>query len=521
MTRSHNQVAQNLGNFSGLFADNIATYTKTVTVTPPISGSTEYATGLYILPGKTVTLTRTDSGTTNVTFGINILRDTTRPFNVLDRPKQLGSPRPALAANSSTTITNPYGGPLYVFVSAASGQPDVSIQVSNVITHPILRNPNDTTEVAEFSQELNTTPTNWVVLATEMVTLHSNLPKFQESLSDYSGNLDKLVADTWTYFIKDTYELAGFNSASGKFSLTSAVSDFCNNKGWDCTGTQHRRDLMQHVVSDEWAYCGAGCSGNPYDQNWAFGPLGWGETHEVGHNLQRDRLKIYAGISGEVSNNIFPVHKHIKYNQDQGSLVYQDRDTIGNSQPSYCADKTQSVAACLFTIMKLSLAESDPTQFVYNAVWSNSAYAVNNSERVLFYRQLVEFAKYYNSSFNDGWELYTLMYLLERNLSNSSSSAWATDASLFGFATYTSYPSSMNGNDFMVISSSQIIGRDMRPVFDLWGITYSAEASAQVAAYSLPAAAKYMFPMKSLSTYGSGVGAPVLVTNTATYPTGF
>lgn len=192
MARSHNQVAQNLGNFSGLFADNIATYTKTVTVMPSISGSTEYAAGLYILPGKTVTLTRTDSGTTNVTFGINILRDTTRPFNVLDRPKQLGSPRPSLAANSSTTITNPYGGPLYVFVSTASGQPDVSIQVSNVITHPIC-NPNDTTEVAEFSQELNTTPTNWVVLATEMVTLHSNLPKFQESLSDYSGNLDKLA----------------------------------------------------------------------------------------------------------------------------------------------------------------------------------------------------------------------------------------------------------------------------------------------------------------------------------------
>lgn len=113
------------------------------------------------------------------------------------------------------------------------------------------------------------------------------------------------------------------------------------------------------------------------------------------------------------------------------------------------------------------------------------------------------------------------MYLLERNLSNSSSSAWATDASLFGFATYASYPSSMNGNDFMVISSSQIIGRDMRPVFDLWGITYSAEASAQVATYSFPAAAKYMFPMKSLSTYGSGVGTPVLVTNAATYPTGF
>ncbi|WP_062063224.1 ImpA family metalloprotease [Cellvibrio sp. OA-2007] len=520
MTRSSNTVAQNLGNFSGLFASNIATFSQTITVAPPQTGSTEYATGLYILPGKTVTLTRTDSGTGSVTFGVNILRDTSRPFNVMDRPTQLGSPRPALAANSSLTITNPYGGPLYLFVGAASGQPDVSVQVSNVISHPVLRNPNDVAEVAAFQQALSTTPTNWVVMATEMVTLHSNLPKFNASLSTYSNSLTNLVADTWTYFIKDTYELAGFNSSSGAFSLSAEVAGFCANKGWDCTGAQHRRDQMQHVVADEWALCGAGCAGNPYDQNWAFGPLGWGETHEVGHNLQVSRLKIYDGISGEVSNNIFPIHKHIKYNQAKNAMVYEDRSTISTNQPVYCTDKNQSVAACVFSIMKSAQGDANPTQTVYNAIWSNSAYAVNNSERVLFYRQLVEFANYYNTAFDDGWELYTLMYLLQRNFGNSSGS-WAANASALGFGTYASYPSSMNGNDFMVIAASNIIGRDMRPVFDLWGVTYSAAASAQVNAYSLPVASKFIFPMKSLSTYGSGVGSPVVVTTTASYPAGF
>lgn len=79
----------------------------------------------------------------------------------------------------------------------------------------------------------------------------------------------------------------------------------------------------------------------------------------------------------------------------------------------------------------------------------------------------------------------------------------------------------MNGNDFMLIASSYIIGRDMRPVFDLWGITYSAAASTQVNAYGYAAAAKLVFPMADLEAYGAGVAAPVTVTSSATYPSGY
>lgn len=519
-TRAYTSLAKNLGNFSGMFPANTSTMTKTVTVTPPVSGSTDYATGLYVLPGRSVTITRTDSGTTPVSFVINMLRDTTRVFQQFDRPTVLSSPRAKLAAGQSISVTNPYGGPLYLTLGAGSGQPAVSVTVSGVITHPVLRDATDATQVARFTDEVNTTPTNWVVVATEMLTLHSTLGHFKTSIANYGGDLAKLVAATWTYTVKDTYELAGFNAASGKFSLTTKVANFCTAKGWDCTGTQHRRDVMQHVISDEWAYCGGGCAGNPYDQDWAFNPAGWGETHEIGHNLQRERLKIFSGISTEVSNNIFPMHKHIHLNQDLGSQVYVDRATIGSGYAD-CANTKQSVAKCIFTIMKTAQGQAAPGTYVYNAIWSDSSYAANNSPRVLFYRQLVEYARYYNgSALGDGWSLYTLMYLLDRNFSNSSAN-WSSVASSYGFGTYSSYPSSMNGNDFMVIATSNIIGRDMRPVFDLWGITYSSEASAQVAAYGYAAAAKLMFPMSSLSVSSASVGAPVVVTSTATYPAGY
>lgn len=523
-TRGYNVVARNLGNFSNLFPASTPTLSRTVSVTLPNTGTRDYATGLYVLPGRSVTLTRTDSGTGTVKMGINMLRDTTHVFQKFDRPTQLGSPRPALKLNTPLTVTNPYGGPLFLFVDAAAGQPSVTVRVEGVTTHPVLRNPNDAAEVAAFSSEVNSTATNWVVVATDALTIHSTLGNFRDSLTttgsgniNYGGSLAALLADTWTYTIKSTYELAGFNVSSGALSLASQVSAFCNSKGWDCTGMQHRRDSMQHVISDVYSYCGGGCAGNPYDQSWAFAPVGWGESHEIGHNLQRSRLKIYDGISTEVSNNIFPNHNRIAYNMANGASI-SDRPTIGNGYTG-CSSSI-SVAACMFTLMKNAASQANPTTEIYNAIWSDSSYGANNSPRVMFYRQLVEYTRYYKGSLGDGWSLYTLMYLLERNFSNSGAN-WASVANSYGFGTYASYPSSMNGNDFMLIASSYIIGRDMRPVFDLWGVTYSAAASTQVNAYGYAAAAKFIFPMANLDSYGAGVGAPVTVTSSATYPSGY
>ena len=511
--RSYNSVPQNLGNFSNLFPATTTTSTHTVTVTLPATGTKEYMTGLYVLPGRSVTLQRMDGGTGILKFGINLLRDTTRVFSQLDRPTNLSSPRPGLAAGASMTVTNPYGGPLYLFVDAASGQPSVSVRVEGVISHPVLRDATDPTAVASFNSEINSTTTNWVGITTGTLTLHSTLKHFRTSLSNYANNVGNLIADTWTYTIKGTYELAGFNTTAGNLTLPTPVMTFCAAKGWaDCSNnsafqaaTQHRRDVMQHVISDAHALCGGGCSGNPYDQNWAFEPLGWGETHEIGHNLQRDRLKIYSGQSTEVSNNIFPLHKHIQFDRT-------------NNASTYANDRSGSPAS-VFNTLKAAQGQSNPSTYVYNAVWSDTAYAANNSERLNFYRQLVEYARHYNTNFSDGWELYTLLYLLERNFSSSNAN-WASVAASYGFGNYTSFPNTVDGNDFMLVATSFIIGRDMTPVFDLWGITYNTAAATQAASHGT-AAAKLFFPMGSLSKYGADVATPVTVTSSASYPAGF
>lgn len=500
-------VAKNLGNFSGLFPTSTTTLARTITTAAPEVGKLELMTGLYVMPGRTVTLTRTDSSPATVTMGLNMLRDTTHLYNTLDRPTLLASPRVPLVAGKPLTLTSPYGGPLYLFVGAVSGAPTVSVQVDGVITHPVLRDVKDAAQVAAFRAELASTPTNWVGVTTDFLTVHSNLTNFRKTLADNGDDLDKVLSQVWTYMVKDTYELAGFNSATaGTFTLPTSVSAFCNTAGWDCTGLQHRRDTMQHVISDNYANCGAGCSGNPYDQDWALAPLGWGETHEIGHNLQTARLKIYAGQSGEVSNNIFPNHKQMAFN----------RATL----PASPMSRSGTGAKAAFTLIQASLATADPTAHVKANMWSDTTYAANNGLRLSFYRQLVEYARTYNTSFSDGWELYTLMYLLDRNLT-AASGTWAASASGLGFGTYASYPSGMDGNDFMLIASSRIIGRDMRPVFAMWGITTSTAAGAQVAAYALPVAEKLLFPMNNVNQYGAGVGSPIAMSANATYPAGY
>lgn len=502
-------LARNLGNYAAPIPVDTPLLNRSISLRLPVSGTRDHLSGLYVVPGRPVTLTRTDTSSAALRVGIHLLRDTTWLFNTYDRPTDISSPRLSLAPGQSLTLTSPYGGPLLLFVDAAadSAVQTARVQVRGVITHPVLRDATDPAQVAAFANALEATPTRWVGFATDTLTLHSTLDHFRQTMANYGNDLAALTRDTWIYTVKDTYELAGFNTASGKLKLAPAVAAFCTDKGWDCTGLQHRRDTMQHVVSDEHAACGSGCSGNPYDQDWPFEPLGWGESHEIGHNLQVGRLNIHGGQSGEVSNNIFPVHKQMMFNQ---TVAGQAAPIISRAG----AGKTA------FTALQAGLSSPDPVAAARSRIWGNTAYAANNTERVMFYRQLAEFARHYKRELNNGWELYTLMYLLHRNF-DANRNNWPAVAERFGFGGYASYPDSISGNDFMLVASSFIIGRDMRPVFDLWGIPRSAAADAQVAAYGHPAAKPLFFPMSHISQEPSRVGAPIVMSPSAVYPLGY
>ncbi len=505
--RGHTAVAQNLGNFSAMIAAETPSVRHTVTTPRPAGGGKEYLTGLYVVPGKTVSLTRSGNGG-GVRFGLNMLRDTTWVFNTYDRPTHIASPRAPLLPDQPVTITSPFGGPLLLFIDAAPGDSGpVTVQVDGAITHPVLRNADDQDAVAAFQAAVATTPTNWVGFATDTLTVHSTLGHFRKTMAAYQGDMAALAADTHAYMVRDTYQLAGFHSAGGQLRLAEGAAAFCRERQWDCSGPQHRRDTMQHVISDVHALCGAGCSGNPYDASWPFTPLGWGESHEIGHGIQPARLKIYGAQSAEVSNNIFPMHKQMLYNASPA----------GQAAP-IVARPGAGLAA--FNALKASRRAADPVAAMHASTWADTGYAANNSVRVMFYRQLAEYARHYNRRFGDGWELYPLLYLLDRNLPGAAAN-WPAVAARYGFGAYASYPAAIDGNDFMLVATSFIIGRDMGPMFALWGVTASAAARAQVAAHGHAPVQPLYFPMPDLAAPPARVGPPLEVTADASYPAGY
>ncbi len=228
INRPYSAIAPSLGNFSGGFAANTATLSRMINTTPPKTDQRDLMTGLYVMPGRTVTLTRSDASNSAITVGINMLRDTTRLYNSANgddgynRPTMLASPRMPLVAGQHVTLTSPFGGPLFLFIGPDASATPVKVQIDGVITHPILRDGMNPTEIAAFKAELASTSTNWVGVSSEFLTIHSKRDYFKETLADYGSDVSKLFSDLSTYMVKDTYGLVASSmncSTSGRLKV--------------------------------------------------------------------------------------------------------------------------------------------------------------------------------------------------------------------------------------------------------------------------------------------------------------
>ena len=93
-----------------------------------------------------------------------------------------------LTQNNVVTLNSPFGGPLLLFADASPGSPDVTVQVTGVTTHPILRDASNPAAIATFKEDINNTLTNWVVFVTDALTLHIILPHYKTAVSLYGDD---------------------------------------------------------------------------------------------------------------------------------------------------------------------------------------------------------------------------------------------------------------------------------------------------------------------------------------------
>lgn len=498
LTRKINPSQPDLGSFSDTIPSNLPILNPVLSLVTRRSQASS-SSGYYVPPGRTITLTRTDASPVRVYVHVGMLRSgAAHVFDTYDRPLYLWSTNIPLVLGKTVKITSPYGGILYLNAEGSETVKQVSVASAGLLRQPVFNGTN----FDEFSAKLASTPLNWAEIRLPAIQIHSRLDLMKESVNDplIGGYLKRLLVLTQNYLYKDIYGLAGMVGAG--IVQPAKVLAFCTAHGWDCTSVGlHGMTNIQHINADR-AYCGYGCSGNPYDQYWAFTPLGWGESHEIGHNLQRSRLKIYDSASTEVSNNIFPTHKWWRFNKLTTETVKYGRD-LGFK--------------ATFDTLQLAAKSADPVESARLAIWVNGGVF----QRLVFYWQMAMNSRSITHLGDAGWDVFRLMYIHERLFSAAiaSDSAWTNQRASLGFTQYAQRPTAINGNDFMLIAMSFITGKDQRPFFNMWGVKYNTEASNQVAAYGFtPVKKQFWVVPNEASAFKDPLPTPVLINGVSPWP---
>jgi immunomodulating metalloprotease len=481
--RPDNQYQPDMGDFTDAqVALNAApAISKTLSYTPTVFDEWT-STGLNAPPGKTITVRRTDNGTSTVKLRFNFLRESTRLWNPnqYSRPRYISGPSVTLKAGQTYTFSTPYGGPIYLgWAAVQTGAAPFTVELANVLDNPLLQAFDDAS-INLFLNDVETTNSDWVDIKTPFAEIHTLKANMLSAFAQQDGNsgngytyqdVQAYINDLNQYLIAGNYAYAGFTGV-GLPEFNAEVQSFCSafqltNVDYDgatknlCTDAViHAKPKIQHINSDVNAACGALCSGNPFDSGGSIMPLGWGENHEMGHNLQRGRLNIY-GRSGEVSNNIFPLHTQWSWTVAKGLSKHPDQTRPANQGA--------------FTILQNAITANTVANSSH-PLWLGTGTYDNAFERLSFYMQL----PYTQQS----WNVYTKIYLLERIFSDAlkSDAKWAAVKDRLGFGNYTlANAKNITAEVFMYVAVSTIGGLNYSDYFETWGVGIAQAAKDQVA----------------------------------------
>ena len=513
-----------LGNFLSPEVGSVKGSTVTENVTVTLPGSNGFTSvGRFVLPGQAITLQlQKTPAAGSFTFFVNTAGKSntklfTSPLDSDGTPNvSVGYRRPRLPqspdiplSTKPITIVSPYGGLLELRFSGANDS-SVVLQIQGAARQPFYDTTQGKADATAFLNDFQTSKLGWLEIKTAGIEIHSLIGKTKELLlpdpansagkvypdvskpyyisSTKSIDMAKYLDEAKKYVMEDAYQLAGFQT--GGLTLHTRVTDFCASHQWNCNSTSiHKPPTLQHYHTDQAANCGWMCSGNPITSGGGFEPRGWGESHELGHNLQK--FNVYGGNSGEVSNNIFPLHKKWRL------LIDMKREAIGYANE---LEDTQVVFDMIkTTYLDRSKSRDAKIAQVRSDLWGDTAYAAQNRLRLYFYLQwpliYADILQAQNLSMSPadaveaGWDIFTLMYLNLRQV--DASSDWTNDKDKLGFSLYNSKPSTdstntNNGNylhhDYLLVVLSLITGKNQTPIFDFWGVQTSQAGRDQAAA---------------------------------------
>lgn len=487
---------------------------ENVNVTLPGSAGTT-SIGRFALPGQAVTIKLVNAPSAGTfSFYINTAEESNTKlfasaFDSANKPDlSSGYRRPRLPQSTNfsistqpVTIVSPYGGLMQLRFSGASVSA-VTLQIQGVSKHPFYDTTQPGADKTVFFNDVKTSKLGWMEIKTRSAEIHSLISKSNQFLmpdaSDASNtsypnskkayytktdgiNMEKYLNEIQSYVMDGAYGFAGIQA--GGLRLNDYVSKVCEDLLWDCSPTIHKPPTIQHFHHDDVARCGWMCSGNPISSGAGFDPRGWGESHEMGHNLQS--FRIYGGMSGEVSNNIFPLQKKWRLLRELG------RDAIGYyNELDHTFDTFQAIRD------NSNKSTAAQVSGVKAAIWTGGGSAAQNRSQLNFYVQWpilyyeVLKSKYPlwsdTQAWDRAWDIYTLLYLHERQVKALTASNWDANKQKFGFSANELFNSGRfsdetSYHDYLMTALSQITGRNQATLFNMWGVQTNATAQAAIA----------------------------------------
>ncbi len=451
----------NLGNFSRTDFSHITPATRTVNHT---SRKHFLSTGAYALPGVPVTITRNDNSDVDVTVFVNTLRDgATKIYSEYgyNRPRTPRGASMPIAQGETFSFVSAIGGPIQLGYN--TNDLPVEVVISNIGEHAYWRS---TADNESFTAKLAADEFDWAEVAAPSFEVHSKSEKMRNSVNDPAllddtGNTQALVDAIMRYVHNFPHVLAGFQGPG--IEQVPEIHEFAANNGL----TIHNLDIVKHMNADQ-ATCGSGCSGNPYDAFWSFSPIGHGDIHEMGHGLEKARFRM-TGWPTHTSTNYYSYYTKSQYYTTTGAEPGCQSLPFGS----------------VYNVLKDSFAAADPKAYIKANLWDDN---IAWSEGALQNMQMMMAAQD-NGALENGWHLLARLHIIEREYQSAvkDDDKWAAKKDGLGMSLYERTAARyMSTEDWLLIAVSHATGFDYRAYFDVWGHTISAEASAQVAAMSLP-----------------------------------
>lgn len=431
----------------------------------PTSQSLEFASrqpfraaGVYVLPGQRVSITRVDQSPTVVTAFVNSVNDTATRWwygrNQYNRPRFLKSAEIRLEPRKTVQLVSPYGGPLQLGFSDNGSQ--VKVLVENIGQHPFWNSKEDS---SVFFGALRNDDYDWAELSTPYFEIHSRRDEMQSSVKDWSFVPHDLAEAVNRYSDRMPYLLAGYQGEG--IEKREEVHSFALQLGIDLP----TRRYVQHMNADQ-ASCGWGCPGNPYDANWHFSPISHGDLHQLGRSLASPRFR-FEGWGEHMATNLYSYYSKYRYYLDSG--------------------KDPECQALPFREFFNAIVSAQQTDDPMAAVQHKQLTRWTHGAAV--YLQLMMAAQS-QGALLDGWMLLPRLHLLEHQYQHaiSSNRRWLEQREALGFGSIPwSIVDSIGANDWLIVSMSLALGRDVRSFLALYGISSANElVQRSVSAMTLP-----------------------------------